>query len=456
VKPLWISPALVLATVLAAAEPADACCGPYTATLVSVWHKGDAVLTETHIDDDYIVSLEWTLQVAGASRRFVGTASARSDELPPVESPVALPKHLARDEARLVAVEKRIKKLGGVNELGVEGARKRMDRALRELGWTRLRRETALDKCGLRARKKGRTLRLHIRDDDTDSWLPVAAFTEYRDSLFAQGTDVQACWLRDKGGRPVIELRYWDSDRPGCSVSAQRGMVIDAQKIAAMQANTRGFRAYQDKRYADALTEFKRSIDADPDYAHGNFNLACTLAFTGASLEDGKPYLERLLRQAEIRRAYVRKIERDPDLATWRDTDAFRAWWPKAKRRATRALSDDELDKLSRPARARELIRRGMRAYRRGKLDEARSAFDRATSEDPGSYQAKVNLASIYSLQKHFDWAHNLLLEVAETQPRYVLRKLEDDPDFEDLRFEPGYDELVAKAKAALATGAKR
>jgi hypothetical protein len=90
--------------------------------------------------------------------------------------------------------------------------------------------------------------------------------------------------------------------------------------------NTEGFRLYNQKKFPEALEKFRAAAEADPTYAHAQYNLACTLgilrkqglvcqydAYAGAILAP----LREALRLDPKRLA---KARRDPDLASIHDT----------------------------------------------------------------------------------------------------------------------------------------
>jgi len=101
-----------------------------------------------------------------------------------------------------------------------------------------------------------------------------------------------------------------------------------ALAASARDLNTQGFRLYREGRFPEALDYFRQAVAADPDYALGRYNLACTLgvlrkqgpeavcrydAYKSKILD----HLEAALRlDPETRK----KMESDPDLDTVRDT----------------------------------------------------------------------------------------------------------------------------------------
>lgn len=95
---------------------------------------------------------------------------------------------------------------------------------------------------------------------------------------------------------------------------------------AAAKFNTEGFRAYQAKRYGEALALFKQGFEADERHALSHYNYAATLgllrkqgkvcefdAYQSAVLE----HLEQAVKLDEGRRA---RMQRDADFDSVRDT----------------------------------------------------------------------------------------------------------------------------------------
>lgn len=103
---------------------------------------------------------------------------------------------------------------------------------------------------------------------------------------------------------------------------------VAARAESAGDLNTQGYRLYRQGKYPEALEYFRRAVAADPDYALGRYNLACTLgvlrkqgpeavcrydAFKSVILD----HLEAAVRLDPDTRA---KAETDPDLDPVRDT----------------------------------------------------------------------------------------------------------------------------------------
>jgi tetratricopeptide (TPR) repeat protein len=100
----------------------------------------------------------------------------------------------------------------------------------------------------------------------------------------------------------------------------------DAGVSPAAALNTAGFRLYQQKKYAEALEQFKQAIAADEQHALSHYNYAATLALLrkqGRVCEFDAycpvvlDHLERAVQLDEGRR---RRMQRDPYFDTVRDT----------------------------------------------------------------------------------------------------------------------------------------
>lgn len=92
------------------------------------------------------------------------------------------------------------------------------------------------------------------------------------------------------------------------------------------ELNRQGYLKYEAKKYSEAADLFLRSLAINPDYQHANYNLACMYSLLSRPFADGKPYLEKLLQNPDLKEYYLKKIPTDTDLASWLGTKEFRDW----------------------------------------------------------------------------------------------------------------------------------
>lgn len=98
---------------------------------------------------------------------------------------------------------------------------------------------------------------------------------------------------------------------------------------SARDLNTRGFRLYQQKKYAEAAESFAAAIDADASYALPYYNLACVLSLLRARGEtcDHDAYrgriIELLADAVRLDPKRKRRIAEDKDLDAIRDTFGY-------------------------------------------------------------------------------------------------------------------------------------
>lgn len=78
-----------------------------------------------------------------------------------------------------------------------------------------------------------------------------------------------------------------------------------------------------------------------------------------------------------------------------------------------------------------------------GKLDEATASYQKCLELDPQSAQANYGLAAVYAAQKKNTEAIQRLGIALQRDPN-LAQMAKQDPHFEDLRKEPGFDKLLA------------
>ena len=94
--------------------------------------------------------------------------------------------------------------------------------------------------------------------------------------------------------------------------------------------NIFGFRLYQKKLYRKAIEKFRASIKAKPNHTVALYNLACTYSLTGDSSHAVK-YLKNLHslwknKNNKSAHRYLRKIKRDKDFNSIRDSNDFKSF----------------------------------------------------------------------------------------------------------------------------------
>jgi hypothetical protein len=125
-----------------------------------------------------------------------------------------------------------------------------------------------------------------------------------------------------------------DSDGGSTSVGGASVALVDGSSFDHAWQNTLGLRALLAKDRKTARAHFETALATKPDYAHANFNLACTLSLEKEPFEQGKRHLDAVLKDGSLRAKYLKKIETDTDLAAWRADPAFAQWfagWRAAK-----------------------------------------------------------------------------------------------------------------------------
>ncbi len=97
---------------------------------------------------------------------------------------------------------------------------------------------------------------------------------------------------------------------------------------SARDLNTQGYRLYLKGKFPEALAFFRRAVSADPDYALGRYNLACTLGVLRKKGQETicrydaykSSILDQLEEAVRLDPATRDKIRTDPDLDPIRDT----------------------------------------------------------------------------------------------------------------------------------------
>lgn len=104
------------------------------------------------------------------------------------------------------------------------------------------------------------------------------------------------------------------------------------RSLSAKELNTRGFRAYKNDCYADALKFFLEAVQKDPTYAQAHFNAACAATLlldecgnikedpTGKLFKGEKPDIFGHLGSAiHLDKKFIQKVRTDLDLEKLRD-----------------------------------------------------------------------------------------------------------------------------------------
>lgn len=202
-------------------------------------------------------------------------------------------------------------------------------------------------------------------------------------------------------------------------------------------ANIEGFRLYKQKDYTGARKKFEESLKEKPDYHHANFNMACTLALSGAPLAEGKLYLERLFQDTASRDLYVMKIQSDPDLDSWRRQELSE--WLKTHLKELKKGDEEGLPP------ARQMNNLGLKAYLKKDYAGAVNLFNKAIETNPNYVVAMTNLASVFVLQGRLDEAIKMLTRAHKMNKTLTQRKMSTDKDFGLIRDNPKFKELLRK-----------
>ncbi|MBN1799606.1 MAG: tetratricopeptide repeat protein [Spirochaetales bacterium] len=96
----------------------------------------------------------------------------------------------------------------------------------------------------------------------------------------------------------------------------------------AIELNTKGFQLYEQKKYEEALTYFKKSFELDPQYHYPHYNYACTAAILLAQDYCTYDYLiteiyKHLEKTVQLKPQYKAKMMKDQDLKSVQDTYRF-------------------------------------------------------------------------------------------------------------------------------------
>jgi len=189
------------------------------------------------------------------------------------------------------------------------------------------------------------------RDPVTENDLPIgtqSTLSAEPDELPNERIRLTRCIVLSPGHYALVVHREATT---GCGTYvAEFPVFFDTKAVEFLRSNILGLRAVKEKDYAAAIRHLQESLEIKSDYHHANFNLACALSLSGAPFEKGRPNLDALVNlrttywkeknprhskpyQPELfetalqqRRRYLKKIETDPDLGTWRKTKEYIAW----------------------------------------------------------------------------------------------------------------------------------
>ncbi len=128
-------------------------------------------------------------------------------------------------------------------------------------------------------------------------------------------------------------------------ISPETGFSDYSVRQAASALNTQGYRAYKAGEFSNALGLFKRSVETDPTYGQGHYNLASTMGVLRQQegpCGDHEVYLDEIIRSLhETLKYFPLKLEKmlaDPDLTPVHDTFA----WQKIRGLTTSSTKDVE------------------------------------------------------------------------------------------------------------------
>ena len=213
------------------------------------------------------------------------------------------------------------------------------------------------------------------------------------------------------------------------------------------------------KQYREALSEYLKAIALEPDAPTAHYNLACFLAAHGAEMAIGE-YKEALDLDPDYPDAwvnlgltYVEQGETDQAIASFRKAieqsphDAF-------PRHELAVLLMDEEDFREAIQQLKEVIRLdpahfeahldlGICFAQKGFYAEAEKAYAQARELEPDDLLLAYNSAALFALWDRVDDALGFLDQAIRQDPEKVRGWLRSDPMFESLKDLPRFVELL-------------
>ncbi len=242
---------------------------------------------------------------------------------------------------------------------------------------------------------------------------------------------LRQCW-GGPGGTVWIEMSH-HSGNTCSSLTTPELFRFDPTRVDAHRDNTLGFRKLQAGDLPGARALFEQAVALDATLTLARFNLACTLARSGAAFADGKPHLDVLVAGGE-RARYLAKIANDKDLDPWRAV-GLDAWLNEKRALEHQAPTTPR-------GKANLHNARGLALYQRKDLKGAAAAFEAAIGADPTLVVAYTNIASVRALQGDGEEALRVLEIAIGKNEALTLRKMRTDGDFDALRKDPRFQAL--------------
>ena len=189
------------------------------------------------------------------------------------------------------------------------------------------------------------------------------------------------------------------------------------------------------KKYAEAVIEYRNAIQQDPKFGEARFKLAETYMQLNQSREAAREYVRAadlmpdnteaqvkagriLLLAGQFQDAQARAdavLSRNPKHV---DAQLLRAGALARMRNLDEAVTQIESAIEEDPARSGTYIDLGTLQSARGKVEEAEAAFKHAVEADPKSMNARVALANFYWLNKRAPAAEAALKEALALDPK--------------------------------------
>jgi tetratricopeptide (TPR) repeat protein len=236
---------------------------------------------------------------------------------------------------------------------------------------------------------------------------------------------------------------------PGGVEGGVRGGVEGFQKASRKEGRSgsswfsRGKELHDERRYAEAIEAFRRSIDLGYREGTSSYNIACGYARLGRSSEA----MEWLQRAMDAGFDVARYIGRDDDLDSLRNLPAFRDL-KRTLKSGDAAAAEQDLERLShRPAACgSSFYETGKRLLSADSYEAAARAFQQSAESGYRVGTSLYNQACARSLADQREEAL-VLLEKSLLAGFDDVGLLQRDTDLENVRSEKRYNEIVRLAE---------
>ena len=255
--------------------------------------------------------------------------------------------------------------------------------------------------------------------------------------VIAGRVNVNACLLRSATGQMVWTRRFEENLDEVFKVESHLAQLTVAELIPALPAgeterlarrlppNALAYRYYllgryywnkrDENAYVEAIANFKKSVDAAPDYALAYVGLADSYLLAAGS--EANPKVEAL---PAAKAALAKAIQLDPSLGEAHATIAmidssYYFDWNAAESeyRAAIRLSPNYVTASS--------LVRGISNHDGEVLDQSEAEFDVARNLDPASPVILTDLAQLYNFEKQYQRSIATLDEVLKLDPAFHL-----------------------------------